>query len=168
VTVGNQSALIAFMPTGGTSNVLCGNPTPYPCPSDILINAPGDVLDASGTGSEGAGGGVLTGQALALTLSVKLSNSGANPPGLASLALPVGDFCTCGTNPTTAGPFSISACVLENAGTVGDLLSLANQALRGVNLFQIDPCLTYSDIQAALNAINVGFDVCRELCSCGG
>jgi len=65
-----------------------------------------------------------------------------------------------------AGPFSLSACILANATTVNDLLVLANQALRGVPLSSIDACLTYSDIDAALDALNNGFDECREFCPC--
>jgi len=56
--------------------------------------------------------------------------------------------------------------VLDNAGTVDDLLGLANQALRGIPLATIDSCLSYSDIASALDALNNGFDECRTACSC--
>jgi hypothetical protein len=49
---------------------------------------------------------------------------------------------------------------------VNDLLTLANQALRGINLAAIDPCLTYSGINSALDALNNGFDACRTVCDC--
>jgi hypothetical protein len=29
-----------------------------------------------------------------------------------------------------------------------------------------DPCLTYSDINSALDALNNGFDECRTVCAC--
>ncbi|MBI3770198.1 MAG: hypothetical protein HY271_17130 [Deltaproteobacteria bacterium] len=155
VTVNTQSGLIAFMPTGGTASALT--------PGAVVINVPGDVPDPSGSGSFGDGGGVLTGQTLALKLSVALSNIGFNPPGLDSFPLPA-SLCTCDGG--TQGPFTISACILANASTVGDLLLLADQTLAGIDLSLIDPCLSYSEINAALDALNEGFDECRTVCSC--
>ena len=65
------------------------------------------------------------------------------------------------------GPFTISQCILDNAGArVNDLLSLANHVLGGEPLSNFDPCLTYSDIDSALDALNNGFDGCRTVCSC--
>jgi hypothetical protein len=167
VTVNNQAALIAFMPTGGTANQLCGNPLPVPCPGDLVINVAGDVPDPSGIGSGGDGAGVLAGQTLALTLSVALSNSGANPTGFGTYQL-APSICTCDGNGGKAGPFTISSCILGAAGTVDDLLGLANQALRGISLGSIDSCLSngYGDITSALDALNRGFDECRTVCSC--
>jgi hypothetical protein len=170
VTVDNQASLEAFMPTGGPPNVLCGNALPGPCPGDLVISSPADVPDPKSSGSGGDGGGTLAGQTLALTLSVALSNNNSNPAGLSSLPLPTATFCTClGTDLTTRASFGpISTCVLNNAGTVGDLITLADQALRGVPLTTIDVsgCLSYSDINDALDAINTGFDQCRTVCSC--
>jgi hypothetical protein len=165
VTIANQGGLIAFMPTGGTPNVLCGNAMPVPCPGDLTVGVAGDVPDPSGTGSGGDGAGVLAGQTLAMTLSVALSNAGANPTGLGTLQL-TPSICTCDGNGGKAGPYVISQCVLDNAGTVDDLLGLANQALRGIPLATIDSCLSYSDIASALDALNNGFDECRTACSC--
>lgn len=156
VTVGTQAGLIAFMPTGGT-----GGPITY---GDVVIDDPGDVPDPSGTGSGGAGAGVLAGQTLALKLSVSLSNLGAKPTGFGSYQLPA-SLCTC-DGADRVGPYAISQCVLDNALTVNDLIALADQALRGAPLNLIDPCLTYSDITAALDALNKGFDECRTVCSC--
>jgi hypothetical protein len=129
------------------------------------MNAAGDVPDPQAGGSGGYGGGVLTGQTLALTLNVKLSNIGATPPNLASLALPTDPFCTCGVGPT-AGPFTVPASVLATVTSVGDLEALADQALGGASLAVIAPGVTYSDITAALDAINKGFDECRTICPC--
>jgi hypothetical protein len=61
---------------------------------------------------------------------------------------------------------TISQCIVDNAINVNDLLTLANQALRGINLAVIDPCLTYSGINEALSALNEGFDECRTVCPC--
>ena len=165
VTIMNQSALSAFMPTGGTANVLCGNAMPVPCPGDLVVTTAADIPDPSGTGSNGDGAGVFAGQTLAATLSVALSNAGANPTGLGAFQLSA-SICTCDVNGVAGGPFAISQCVLDNAGTVDDLLGLANQALRGIPLSSIDSCLTYPDISSALDAINKGFDECRTVCSC--
>ena len=67
-----------------------------------------------------------------------------------------------------AGPFMVPP-IISSIGvlTVSDLLALANEALQGTPLNAFDPTLQYSDISAALDAINTGFDQCRQLCSCG-
>jgi hypothetical protein len=55
-----------------------------------------------------------------------------------------------------------------NASTVDNLLALANQALRNIPLASIDAdaCLTYSNINDALDAINNAFDECAHVCNC--
>jgi hypothetical protein len=97
---------------------------------------------------------------------VALSNSGANPPGLGTFVLP-SSFCSCDANGGKTGPFTISQCILDNATTVNDLLSLANHVPAGEPLANLDSCLTYSDIDGALDALNKGFDECRSVCDCG-
>jgi hypothetical protein len=169
VTVNTQASLIAFLPANGTPNVLCGNPMPVACPGDLVINGAGDVPDPGNGGSSGGdGAGTLAGQALAMTLNVALSNLGANPPGLGDFQLPA-TFCTCDANGGRE-TFTIPQCILDNAVTVNNLLLLADQALRGVPLLQLDAdapsCLTYSTIETALDQLNLGFDNCRTLCSC--
>jgi hypothetical protein len=166
VTINNQASLIAFVPTGGTSNMLCGNAQPAPCPGDLVVNSSSDIPDPSGAGSNGYGGGVLTGQGLALVLSVSLSTMGATPPALASVPLPAASFCTCKAGTPKAGPFTIPATVHNAADTVGDLMSISNQALSGAPLNTFDPALSYADLTTALAAINLGFDGCRSFCSC--
>jgi hypothetical protein len=138
------------MPTNGTPNAL------NPANGDVVINVAGDVPDPQGSGSGGDGAGTLAGQTLAMTLNAALSNLGANPPGLGTYLL-TPSFCTCDGG--TAGPFTISQCILDNASTVNDLLALANHALAGEALCMIDSCLTYSDITSALDALNNGFEV---------
>ena len=161
VIITNQVSLIAFLPAGGTPNKLCGNASPAPCPGDLVISTASQVPDPSGSGSKGYGAGVLAGQTLALTLGVKLSGVGATPPGLGNLSLT--NTCHCGGG---GHAFTLSSCILNNASTVNQLLALANQALRGINLALIDPCLTYSGISDALAAINEGLDECAQVCSC--
>jgi hypothetical protein len=159
VTINTQAGLIAFMPTNGPPNKLTlAN-------GDVAISVAGDVPDPNGSGSNGDGGGTLSGQTLAMTLSVALSNSGANPPGLGALVL--GSICTCAGNGPPSSPFMFSSCILNNATTVNDLLSLANHALGNEQLSMIDPCLTYSDIESALDTLNQGFDQCKSVCDCG-
>ncbi|HLK11640.1 MAG TPA: hypothetical protein VKW76_09680 [Candidatus Binatia bacterium] len=155
VTIANQTALEAFMPTGGT-------PAPLH-PGNVVLSS------ASGIPANGDGGGTLAGQTLALTLSTALSNIGANPPGLGGLALaPLGSpFCTCaGGGPTAFS--ALPACILSNAATVQDLIVLGDRALGGVPLTAIDSSgrLTYSGIESALDTINNAFDQCRQLCPC--
>jgi hypothetical protein len=159
VTVNTQAGLIAFMPTGGTAGPLNA------ANGDVVINVAGDVPDPTPGGSGGDGAGVLAGQTLALKLSVALSNLGANPTGFGSYQL-AASFCTCQGMGTPSAPYTISQCILDNAATVNNLLLLADQALRGVNLSSIDPCLTYSGINSALDALNQGFDECRTVCPC--
>jgi hypothetical protein len=163
VTIGDQASLEAFMPTGGPPNVLCGNPMPVACVGDILI-PPAAVPDPTPSGSGGDGGGTLSGQTVALSLSITLSGIGANPTGLHDQLLPAGPFCT------TKGKFAFDQCILDNAGNVGDLLNLANQALAGIDftLFQnpLDPCLTFSEIESALDTVNMAFDGCQSIEPC--
>jgi len=100
-------------------------------------------------------------------LSVALSNLGFNPPGFGSYVL-TPSFCTCDINGGKSGPFTISQCILDTADTVNNLIALADQALRGadLDLLNTDHCLTYSDINSALDALNQGFDECRTSCPC--
>jgi hypothetical protein len=152
VTVNSQVGLIAFMPTNGAPGAL------DPANGDVVINTASDVPSESGDGA-----GTLAGQTLAMTLNVAFSALGANPPGLGSYLL-TSSFCTCDGTGGMTGPFTISQCILDNATTVGDLLSLANHVLAGESI-SMAGC-TYSDIDSALDALNNGFDECRTVCSC--
>ena len=158
VSVNTQAGLEAFMPTNGAPGAL------DPANGDVVINSASDVPSESGDGA-----GTLAGQTLAMTLNVALSNLGANPPGLGNYHL-TSSFCTCDANGGMTGPFTISQCLLDpnNVGvvTVNDLLSVANHVLAGQLPSTFAPCLTYSDINSALDALNNGFDECRTVCSC--
>src|SRR5262249_45558005 len=137
VKVTSQDGLIAFMPTNG-------GPAPLNAANhDVVIATAGDVPDPHGSGSNGDGGGTRPRNTPAMTLNVALSNSGANPPGLGTFVLP-SSFCTCVGSGTPSAPFTISQCILDNATTVNDLLSLANHVLGGEPLSMLgSPCLTY-------------------------
>lgn len=152
LTISDQTSLIGLLPCGTTANQL--NPGNVTIVNGVPLPAQCD------------GGGVLTGQTVALSLSTALSNNNFNPAGLSSLTLPSSSFCTCaGAGPSA--PYTISPCILANAATVNDLLILANQALGGINLGAIDICLSYSEINNALDTINNAFDECRTVCPCG-
>ena len=154
VTVKTQAGLIAFMPTNGTPGQL------DPANGNLVINTVSDVP----TTESGDGAGTLAGQTLALTLNIKLSNSGAKPSGLRDQLLPPSPFCT------TQGQFAFDQCILDNAKTVDDLRTLADQALAGIPFTDIenpaDPCLTYSEIDTALDTVNKAFDGCASIESC--
>src|SRR5262249_55574338 len=96
-----------------------------------------------------------------------LSDLGVKPAGLGSLGLT--SLCTCDPNGGAPSQITISQCLIDNnVLTVNDLLALANQALAGIPLAQIDAdaCLSYSVINDALDALNKGLDECRNVCSC--
>jgi hypothetical protein len=94
--------------------------------------------------------------------------SRANPPGLGGFVLP-SSLCSCVGNGPPSSPFTISSCILNDVGvvTVNDLLSLANHVLGGELPSTFAPCLTYSDIDSALDALNNAFDECKTVCDCG-
>jgi cysteine-rich repeat protein len=163
LTVQDQASLICFMPCGGTPAVLC---TGLGCSGDMLIDACSNPpildFDSSGNGSSGGqGGGTLTGQTIAAKLNVALSdlNVPGIPTGLRNFVLPQ-QLCT------TNGTFPIDPDVADGITTVADLLTLADQALRNSLAFNQNDPITRSDIAAALDAINRGFDNCASVVTC--
>ena len=78
-------------------------------------------------------------------------------------------LCTCVGNGAPSSPLTISSCILNDVGvlTVNDLLSLVNHGLGGELPSTFAPCLTYSDIDSALDALNNSFDECKTVCDCG-
>jgi hypothetical protein len=160
LTVQDQARLICFLPTGGTPALLCTGLGG--CGGDMVINACSNPpildFDSSGNGSSGGqGGGTLTGQSIAAKLNVALSDLGATPTGLRNFVLPT-TLCT------TNGTFSISPAIANGVRTVADLIVLADQALRNPSAFNTNDPITRSDVNDALNAINVGFDGCATVC----
>jgi cysteine-rich repeat protein len=161
-TVRSQEALIAYLPKGGTPTEL------LPGERDFWTAA--DVVDD--------GGGVLAAQTTALALAINLSNNGGAFEGLASLILPDGHFCTqkvtagadgvLGTaddqldsGSPVSGPWSIHDSVAAVNNTVGDLLIMANQYLRGGS-----SAPSISDVNNAVSTINEAFDECRQVVEC--
>src|SRR6266700_3185102 len=136
--------------------------------------------------SKGKFDNVLLGQTIALSLNLRLDPTLANLD-LTTNGTPVvihcrtyRQFCTQGTNPDgspIAGDIRtllISQDVIDalnnpaiitdatHLGKVSGLLDLANRALAGLGTGSA----TVSDINAAVDAINGGFDKCRLLTSC--
>ncbi len=151
------SCIVSKLPAGGPPSSLPAGLGDYSvgtslCPSNTIIPL----------SSTGRFNNVLLGQMIALTL-----NSRRNA-FLTSFILPA-SFCTqLDPQSPVEGPYTIPASVFTALGnlslpnTVGGLLELANRALAGYGTGGASP----SEINSAVNAINVGFDECRTLVSC--
>jgi cysteine-rich repeat protein len=161
-TIHSQDSLMSYMPKSGTPSALL--------PGERNFYDAGDIVPD--------GGGELAGQTLALSLAVNLSNSGATFNGLSSLVLPDLPFCTQALSPgldgvlgTTddelatmspiSGPWTIDASVAAVNNTVGDLLLMANQYLRGGS-----SAPTISAVNDAVTVINEAFDSCTQVVAC--
>ncbi len=163
-TVHSQSALEAYLPAGGPLAALL--------PGDRNFYTAADVVPD--------GGGVLRGQTMALSLAVNLSNIGATFPDLGTVVLPDVSFCTQGLLPgsdgvlgtaddqldpgsTITGPWSLPNTVAVANNTVGDLLLMANQYLRGGT-----SAAPIGDVNNAETTLNEAFDGCRRVVTCPG
>ena len=161
-TVHSQDALEAYLPTGGA-------------PAALL---PGDRDFYTAANVVPDGGGVLRGQTVALSLAVNLSSIGATFQGLAGLVLPDLHFCTQGLlagsdgvlgttddqlDPGSAitGPWSLPSTVAVANNTVGDVLLMANQYLRGGG-----SAPPIGDVNTAETTLNEAFDGCRRVVPC--
>jgi hypothetical protein len=152
------NCIIDSMPAGGT-------PSAFPASLGNVSTPPSNCNAlAPVTGGKGRFRNVLIGQTLALSFNVRLDTHG------------LGSWNLCGAFVTKRSPqdvgqtFTIPSSVLTaltNLGlprTVNGLLELANRALAG----QPTGGATFSDINAAVDAINTGFDECRTLVNCNG
>ena len=162
LTVQDQASLVCFLPTSGPAALLC---TGLGCSGDMLIDACTNppILDPNGgfTASGGQGGGALTGELIALKLSVALSAIGATPPGLQNVVL-VSPFCViAGAVPAF---FPLSPAIGDGVHTVGDLIALADQALHDPTSFGPSDPITRDDLVTALQTVNAAFDGCHEVC----
>ena len=161
-TVDTQAALMAYLPAGGSPGALY--------PGVRTFSAPGDVEDD--------GGGVLKGQATALTLAFRLSEDGGAPQYFGELELPRLGFCTQGLTPGNdgllgtaddeldpddpiAGPFVFPASVAVNQTTVKDVVVMANQYLRAAS-----SAPSIGDLNTAVTMLNQAFDGCRRVVQC--
>jgi hypothetical protein len=163
ITFANNAAstvtcIIDSMPAGGTASAFpasLGNVSIPPSTCSAL---------APVTGGKGRFRNVLIGQTLALSLNLRLDTHGLGSWNLC------GTFVTKRTLQDVGQTFTIPSSVLTaltNLGlpqTVNGLLELANRALAG----QPTGGANLSNINAAVDAINTGFDECRILVSCNG
>jgi hypothetical protein len=166
VTATTQAGVQALLPQGGTASVLN--------PGEVTVASAADIPPG------GVGGGVLFGHTMALTLSVQFSDLGILLPGLRSFELPTGPFCTQGllpgpdgelgtaddvldTSDPIQGPFAFPAGIAVGNNTVGDLLMIANQGLRGASL---PSPLTLQSVSDAVALLNVAFEPCRRIVPC--
>ncbi|MFM7234961.1 MAG: HYR domain-containing protein, partial [Flavobacteriales bacterium] len=155
IGTGEGSCLNSKMPSGSTASIL----------------PVGNVTCATATGSGYLANGkfvsVLVGQTIALGLNIR------NSAGLSSFLLSGNQFTTAKasscTNGTPIAGTERTFCIPSNVWnhispkTVGKLFELANQALGG----SVPAGMTISDINAAVDAINNGFDGCRIAVSFG-
>ena len=171
LTVQDQSSLICFMPTTGTPSALCTGLGG--CGGAMVINACSNppILDPDGgfTSSGGQGGGTLTGETIALRLNIELSDAGATQPGLRNFVLPTIE-CEGICVMVDAAPtyFPIDCNIANGTRTVGDLLVMADQALRDPTSFQPPSTITRTNLTEALHSVNTAFQGCRGTCSPSG
>jgi hypothetical protein len=161
LTLLSQSAVMGFMPTGGTPHALFRGDVDFYSASDVFND----------------GGGVLAGQTLALSLAVGLSHDlGAGD--LAAMVLPTTPFCTQGLTAGSdgvlgtaddqldpqsqvAGPYTVPSDIAVANNDVGTLLAVTNQYLRGAT-----STVSASDLNTALTTLNEAFDGCRRIVPC--
>lgn len=161
-TLHTEAVVAAYLPQGGTPSSLFGGERNFHTPGEIVAD----------------GGGSLAGQATALSLAVALANSGEAFADLGAVVLPTEPFCTqalaagddgligteddvLGPAHTLSGPWTIPASVATVGNTVGDVLLMANQYLRGsVSAPSI------SDVNTAADTINNAFKECRQVVAC--
>jgi hypothetical protein len=157
VNSGDAPCLVLRLPAGGTPAVLPTGPGIFTSGYSTCSVTTSSML------KNGKFNNVLLGQTITLTLNVRAN------AGLAGIHLcpsmttqhVIGVYLDPNSIPTTfAMPSSVLTALGSNA-TVGGLLNMANQALGGAT--GLPPL---SDINAAVNNINVGFDGCRALIAC--
>lgn len=167
LTVQDQASLQCFLPTSGAPDLICTGLSP--CGPDEVIDACSNppILDPAGgfTSSGGQGSGELGGEAIALNLSVRLSDLGATAPNLKDFVLQ-GAFCV--LDGGLPHYFLVDPDIADGTRTVGDLLLLANQALRDNTAFGPADPITRQEIAEALHNVSDAFDGCRQLCSPSG
>jgi hypothetical protein len=185
LTVTNQAGLVCFLPTSGISAAFCnelegcsGDYTIGSCDAPPLLD-----FDPAGDGSSGGqGSGDLAGEVLAAKLNVAFSQLGVTPPGLGDLLLP-SLLCTTKCpegihlDPSKMDQQAAAAGVADGINTLGDLLTIADQALS-------NPCagrtcastrqaafappnpIARESITSALRAIAECFEGCADLIPC--
>jgi hypothetical protein len=149
VQIANAQCVLDRLPAGGT-------PAALPNFGDQVLNTSScQTVVPLPLNNQGNFRNILLGQTLALSLNLRLS------PNLVSTPL-------CPQMTTDNGPIQIPLSVLSammiygHGHTADGLLAFANQALAG----QPTGIATLSDINAAVDAVNRGFDECATLLGC--
>ncbi|MFM9026651.1 MAG: T9SS type A sorting domain-containing protein, partial [Bacteroidota bacterium] len=154
------NCMITRMPSSGPSVRLNGDAT-CQTPSGIALNSNGKFANT------------LLGQTIALSFNLRINGGALATQRITGVYMitAASNVNGCGTNgtpvPGTEQYYQIPQSVLTQLGsnnTVGDLLQLANNALAGSYL-PSPGAPSLSEINAALDAINRGFDECRVLVS---
>jgi len=154
---GGAACLVYRLPAGGPPAALPNGP------STFTSGYSSCNVSASSLLKNGKFNNVLLGQTITLTLNVRGNARLASTPLCPSMTTQhvIGVYLDPASTPAT---FAIPSSVLTALGpspTVGGLLNLANLALSGAS--GLPPL---SDINSAVNNINVGFDGCRALIAC--
>jgi hypothetical protein len=174
VTVDNQSTLIAYLPatTGPGQLTVVG---------DQHYSTGGAIPDPQGTGSEGQGGGTLSGQAMTMGLNLFLSGktlgSFTVPAGLGLVTFPSAGTLVCtrragedkilGNGDDVCQAFSYPNCVAGK--TVSEAVGAANAFLCSGNTSgqpsPLNTC-TGSELDDALATLIQQYDACGSTITC--
>ena len=126
VTIDNAATLKAFLPAGGPSGSLTVS-------GDAHYDSPSDIPDPTGggTGSKGSGGGTLSGQAMAMGLSLFLSGktvvSVTYPAGLGDVMISSSGNLLCTGRGSVCEAFSFPVCA--QGKKVSEIRDAANNFL---------------------------------------
>ncbi len=177
VTIVNQTTLISELPASGQAGQIT-SPGSYDCasgaPSCGLPGWSGQGSDPNQGGTNGQGGGALTGHTLSLNLSACLGDAAAfvqPSSGLGSFVLPTTGTLLCtkrsgedklpDTGDEVCEAFAFPACV--SGLTVAQVQACADEFLST----GADSCgCSKSDMTAAMGAIIRTFDSCGTVIAC--
>lgn len=182
VTIDNLETLIAYLPSTSTPNPF-KDTGPFAPGTNTHYATPGQIPDPKSGGSTGQGGGTLSGQTMACSMNTFLSSNGTGigptggvatftPAGFGNFQLPAAGKLLCtrrsgedkvlGTSNDICQAFSYPSCVAGQ--TVDQVRAAANNHLaNGSNSL----VCSASNLNNALNNINVQFDQCGWVIDCG-
>ncbi len=164
VTLDNQSTLIAYLPaTTGPGQLTVA--------TDQHYSSAGAIPDPQGTGSQGQGGGTLSGQAMTMGLNVFMSGKTLNsfliPAGLGLVTFPPAGTLVCTKRGNVCEAFGYPNCVAGK--TVSEAVAAANAFLCAGNTTgqpaPLNTC-TGSDVNNALSTLTGQYDGCGQNIAC--
>ncbi|HUL99554.1 MAG TPA: hypothetical protein VLU24_09120, partial [Mycobacterium sp.] len=155
-------ALFAYLPKRGAPAALL--------PGDRVFSRADDIVYD--------GGGILSGETVALTLNIYASDSGTAFDGLGNLTLPPQPFCTqrlgagvdgkfgtaddqLAADSAVTGPWVLPNVVANGRATVNDLASAANRLLQGK-----PESAAVLDVTNSVITVNRAFDNCARIVDC--